>query len=463
MSDPSDSRGSPPFPAPTVAVVGAGFSGLLTAVHLLSQDPGVRVRLVERAPRFGRGRAYEAAPPEHLLNVRAANMSAFPDRPGHFLDWLAAQGGTPDPDGFVSRRRYGDYLQDLLRRAVGEAGARGRLLLEHDACVDLAPSPGGYDVRLAVGRSFPARAVVLALGAGPPPALPGVDPDILATPLYVADPWRMAAGDLPDGEILLIGSGLTMIDVALSLAGPRRRLTALSRRGLSPRRHAPVAVAAAPSGPMDTPLAALMTLRAHAREVGWRAAVDGVRPLTADIWRAWPLDARRTFLRHLAAWWDVYRHRMAPEVAARVATLQDDGDLQVRAGRLEALAVREDGLSALVRLRGRRTHLRQAYAAVVNCSGLSGRLDGADGLLRTLLLRGLIRPDPLGLGADVDDAFHLIGRRGLRTPYLWAVGPLARAARWETLAVPDLRAQTAETASAVIDALRDPRQTAPHL
>src|SRR5215468_8359845 len=117
-------------PQRTVAVIGAGFSGLLTAIHLLDADPALTVRLVERATHFGRGRAYQASDPDHLLNVRTANMSAFPDRPSHFADWLKAQGEYPGPHAFVSRGRYGDYLQDLLREAVNNPSRRGQLLLE---------------------------------------------------------------------------------------------------------------------------------------------------------------------------------------------------------------------------------------------------------------------------------------------------------------------------------------------
>ena len=115
---------------PTVAIVGGGFSGLLSAIHLLRADPGLTVRLIERAPRFARGRAYSTRDPGHLLNVRASNMSAFPDQPRHFVDWLGV--GPIAGDWFVERRRYGDYLQEVLRQAVRAPGQAGRLLLEQD-------------------------------------------------------------------------------------------------------------------------------------------------------------------------------------------------------------------------------------------------------------------------------------------------------------------------------------------
>ena len=98
---------------PTVAVIGAGFSGVLTALRLLSAPDGPNVRLIEKGPRFGRGAAYATASPHHILNVRATNMSAFVEQPAHFRDWLGARGDVGRM--FVTRDEYGQYLQSLLR------------------------------------------------------------------------------------------------------------------------------------------------------------------------------------------------------------------------------------------------------------------------------------------------------------------------------------------------------------
>src|SRR5690606_1375848 len=117
---------------PVVAVVGAGFSGLLTALHLLTARDGPTVRLFERRGVFGRGLAYGTDNAEHLLNVRAANMSAFPDRPDHFTEWLATHDGWRSQGGFVTRGAYGDYLQDMLREAMFGGAGGSRLLLEAD-------------------------------------------------------------------------------------------------------------------------------------------------------------------------------------------------------------------------------------------------------------------------------------------------------------------------------------------
>jgi uncharacterized NAD(P)/FAD-binding protein YdhS len=433
---------------PVVAVIGGGFSGLLTAVHLLRRHPAVRVRLVEQRPQLGEGRAYATHEPDHLLNVRAANMSAFADDPGHFLRWL---GETGSADAFVSRARYADYLQSLLAAEVQGLEAGQRLTRKLGEAVEAMPVNGRWKVRLEHGHAFFADAVVLAVGFLPPrwPAQIRLDGSDAAA--MIADPWSIDARRVPKGDILLLGSGLTMVDMVLSLADGSRQITALSRRGLVPQSHGAAPPAPPPYQPLTSPLAALRILREHARAIGWRSAVDSIRPVTAAVWRGWLESDRRQFLRHLRAFWDIHRHRMAPVIAERMEALIASGDLRVEAGSLVSLRAVPGGVDAVLRLRGQQEPVVRRYAAVVNCASLQGDPDHADdGLIADLRGRGLLRPDPLRLGLDVDESFRTVGAEGAPTPGLYAVGPLARAAVWEATAVPDLRVHTATVAAAVL-------------
>jgi uncharacterized NAD(P)/FAD-binding protein YdhS len=441
---------------PTIAVIGGGFSGLLTAIQVLHAHADAIVRLVERAPQFGRGRAYGTENPDHLLNVRVANMSAFADRPDHFASWLRAQGDDDGPNAFVSRSRYGDYLQSLLREHVGDPDNAGRLLLEQDEAVDIDWVDGRQTVRLGLGRSFKADAVVLAVGSPGTPSPPrGVDDEVALSPNYFANPWSLDLAAVPTGEVLVVGSGLTMVDIALSLAGDGRRLTALSRHGLLPRTHAPTRSVAAPVGATDTPLRALRTLRGHARANGWREAVDSIRPQTAAIWRSWRADQRRRFLRHAQTWWDVHRHRMAPAVAARITDLVAAGDLEVVGSQLERIRTVDGGFEATFQRTADGHWITRRFTAVINCTGLrSGPEPDGDDLVARLAREGAVRPDSLGLGLQVSDGLQAIGVNGSPTAGLFAVGPLTRGAFWETIAVPDLRVHTALVASAVVASLR---------
>lgn len=440
---------------PVVAVIGGGFSGLLTAIHLLREDSNLVVRLVERASHFGLGRAFATHNPDHLLNVRVANMSAFPDRPHHFADWLEARGADAGEGAFVSRSRYGDYLQNLLRDHIADPGNAGRLLLEQDEAVAIRPSGGGYEVRLALGRSLETAAVILAVGLGPPRLPRGISPDVLSRRTFVRDPWGGDLDQLPSGDILLLGSGLTMCDVALSLDRPDRQLLALSRHGLVPRTHGPAPAAEPPTGPLDTPIHAVRTLRTMAREVGWRSAVDSVRPSTTAVWQSWTERERRRFLRHLLPWWDVHRHRLSTIVEERMARAVWGERLAVLAGRLETLNEADGGFRATIRLRGRSIPIDRCYSAVVNCTGPTGDLRTWP-LLDDLHTQGLARPDSLGLGLDVAADGALVAADGMIVRGLHAVGPLTRGRYWEAVAVPDLRVQAANVARTLVAHARRP-------
>jgi len=437
---PRQSGSSAPDDETTVAVVGGGFSGLLTTLHLLRQPGAPRVTLIERGPAFGRGTAFGGADGTHLLNVRAANMSAFGDQPDHFVDWLAKHGGAP-PTSFVTRSLYGTYLQGLLREATGKAPA-GRLLLDADEAVAATRAGRGWEITTRMGRRLAADVLVLATGVLPPTPPTAADPQLLASDRYVADPWAAQALQGAGERVLLLGSGLTMVDVALSLAGGARRLFALSRRGLPPQAHAPAGPPTPMARPYGSPAALARQLHAEARDGDWRTIMDAWRPHVQAIWRSWSLDERRRFLRHLQPWWDIHRHRLAPVAAERLGRLRRAGDLQVHAGRLEGLSLGDHGVEVRWRPRGAAEQRLLKVDTVINCAGF-GTLAGArDPLLSDLAQQGWLRPDVTGLGVEVGED----GRAGAR---LYGVGPLCRGALWEITAVPDIRVQAAETARAV--------------
>lgn len=439
--------------APVVAVVGGGFSGLLTALHLVADPTGPQVRLIERRDSFGRGLAYSTGNTDHVLNVRAGGMSAFPDDPDHFRRWLAERGDAQVAQPFVARGVYGDYLQSLLRSAVDGAFGTDRLLLEFDEVVDLRPAGEGWTLLSAMGREIAADAVVLALGALSPLTPRAAGAALLASPRYVADPW--ARGGLPDDlgdEVLLLGAGLTMVDAAISLARPGRRLTAISRRGLLPRGHAEASSAPAVDGPgfKGSPAALLRRIRALSAQRDWREVIDEVRLSVRAVWGSWSRAQRRSFLRHLRPWWDVHRHRMAPPVAGRIEDLQAAGGLTVHAGAIEGLELAADKVRVAWRPRGRREAQVFTVDAVVNCTGGHGDIRLSDpGLLRAMLTRDLVRPDACGLGIEVDGHSRPLSPEGAPTPALFAVGPLTRGAFWEITSVPDIRRQAQGVAADV--------------
>lgn len=438
-----------------LTIVGGGFSGTLLAINLLRHE-GPRATLIERDPgRLGRGVAYSARQPTHLLNVRAANMSALPDHPDHFVRWLE-RNGLGDAASFASRAVYGRYLNDLL----AEAGARfpGRLTILEGEAVGLEERPDGVAIRLADQTELGADLAVLAPGNLPPHVPAEIARAGLDWDRFVADPWGSdpAEGLTGIDTVLLLGTGLTAVDAALALeaSGFEGRIVALSRRGLLPRVHAVVGASAKlTERPPSRTVALLRSVRERARQQDWRLAIDELRPHTRGIWRAASMKERRRFLRHLRPWWDVHRHRLAPDVAARVDALREAGRLEVLAGKLVEVEPRGEGVSIRWRPRGEHAVQEMTVRRIVNCTGPAGDFArSGDPLLASLAEAGLIRPDPLHLGIDVDARQRAIDVDGRHHARLRVIGPMTRGGDWEMTAVPDLRRQAWDLARLLANA-----------
>ncbi|AGL19888.1 FAD/NAD(P)-binding protein [Actinoplanes sp. N902-109] len=393
----------------TVAVVGGGCSGVLVAREVLRG--GDDVALIEPG-QLGGGVAYGGARPWHLLNSRAGAMSAVPGDPGHFLRWSGAS-----PGEFRPRAEYGRYLRSVLAEAD-----QGRLRWFRTKATGVDPEG---TVALADGTRVRADHVVLALGG------PRAAEQRLPHPAVIDDPWQPGVLEAlpPDRPVLLVGTGLTAVDAALTLTADGRRtapVVAVSRRGLLPLTH--TADAAPPEAPDLADCATLRevirAVRAAAGAAGdWRPVVDGLRPYLDRIWTALTPEEQEAFLRHLARTWECHRHRMAPQIAERVVALRQAGLLEIRRG----------GVAAWPGLAG--------YAAVVNCAG-PGRLpDSAHPLVRELLDSGQAQVGPHALGLAIDPAGRLVAADGRVHERLWLLGPLRRGTQWETTAVPELRDQ----------------------
>ncbi|QCO66863.1 pyridine nucleotide-disulfide oxidoreductase [Luteimonas yindakuii] len=447
-------------PRVDVAILGGGASGALVAAHLLDRDDAPSVALVEPRAAPARGAAYSTGRPEHLLNVRAAGMSAFNAEPGDFVAWLQRQpmhSGT-DPatlaPRFMPRREYGAYLAALLETAPAAA----RLQRVATVADRVAPLDTGYRITLADGGCIDARVVVLAIGnlAAPLP-LAGAD-TLGAGPVVEAWDYEAVTAIDGDADVCIVGAGLSMVDAVMTLHanGHRGRIIALSRNGLLPLAHT-VATPAPGDWTALLPLgvrARLRVLRGWvAAEVAagrpWQGVLDALRPHVQALWTAWPEIEQRRFLRHAVRQWDIHRHRIAPEVAAVIEALAMEGRFVLHAGRAHALEV---GPRLRLRYRRRKDAAEAVIDAdvLVNATGMEKRITRARSpLLQGLLADGLARPGPHGIGIDTADDGALRDRDGRPVPGLWTLGALRAGSLWESIAMPELRGQALQVADAV--------------
>lgn len=439
----------------TIAILGAGASGTLVAAQLLQHTSyPLHLLLIEPRPLPGRGVAYSTTDAHHLLNVPAKNMSAYVDAPDHFLQWLASQGTPVDECAFVSRQRYGRYLEFVLAES---ARKNGKSTLEYicDEALALERDAHGALITLKSGRQLYADQVVLALGNLAPRAPAVTTPAFYQSKRYRGNPWQaeLLADIPPDASVLLLGTGLTMIDVAVTLKtrGHTGKITAISRHGLLPEAHKPQLTC--PPVQMSfhayplTTRGLLHKIRQACEEVkfqqmDWRCIIDALRPDIQAIWQALSLEERRRFLRHVQTHWEVRRHRIAPAIATMIEEMRAAGQLQVYAGRVQSYYETNRKVTAAVRIRQatKNTVLQTQY--VINCTGPCNNIEQAEQpLLQGLYARGMIRPDALHLGLEATAEGAVVARDGKASSLLYTLGPLQKGILWETTAVPEIRLQ----------------------
>ncbi|WP_369382995.1 FAD/NAD(P)-binding protein [Streptomyces sp. cg36] len=447
-------------PPRRIAVIGAGAAGTLVSMQLLRRAAALQadleVQLIDPAATTGRGAAYATDAPHHLLNVPAGRMSAYHDAPDHFVGWLARRApGAHGGGDHVPRALYGEYLADVLSTTAARPGA-GRLRRVHERVVSVREHGGGMTVAVGSGKALRADAAVLALGNFPPGEA-WVPSALHGSPRYLPDPWAPGAlARLPrHGDVLLVGTGLTMVDVALTVSRAGRTALAISRRGLLPQPHAESALPTIPAPTIDPSAGLHHVRRALLRHVSacrraygnWRVGIDSLRPVTAELWQQLTVADRTQFLRHDQCLWNAHRHRIPPASARALREGISAGRIQVAAGEVADAVPGEDGVS--VRLRDGRT-LR--VAAVVNCTGPEADVRRVkDPLVTDLLATGLAAPDPTGLGGfHTTSSGRLRGSDESMQAPLWALGPLLRGTHLESTAIPEIRTQAHALATSML-------------
>jgi uncharacterized NAD(P)/FAD-binding protein YdhS len=456
-----------------IAIIGGGFSGTMAAVNLarLATAP-LRVTLINRGYPSGRGIAYGTRRAEHLLNVAARNMSALPDHPNHFVEWLRTRteyAGVPDVElreTFMPRRVYGDYLRSLALHYSRPVDARASVAIEllDDEVTDLQPDNNGAQLVLASGQLLSVNQVILATGNEPPADLPGNE-SVAVHPGWAPNPWVDWESRIPpaDADIVLLGTGLTTVDAIITLLALdwRGTIHAVSRNGLLPLSHFkgtddPL------FPPADIDLASLgleklaQLMEEHCTRLRGQGAnpamiVDKMRPHTQRVWQAFSDAERREFVARHAARWNVMRHRIAPSIYQQVAAALESGRLKIT--QAAVIGVKPLGARIGVELRARDgTTTIMSAALAINCTGPHTRFSATrSGLLQNLLRSGLAQPDSMDMGIRVEADFAVVERSGRRSPFLFAIGPLLRGTLWESVAVPELRGQALRVAQALVD------------
>ncbi len=437
-----------------ITIIGAGFAGTALTTQLLQhRTAAVEVCLVGAADSFGRGVAYGTPRPEHYLNVEAGRLGLDATAIGDFADWL--QVDAMSRGAYVPRHLYGEYLSQRLDEATADHAGIHRYTEE---VISVERRPHGFQVYLADGSDFRTDVAVLAVGALPPAPLPVLDVALHRHRAYIGWPWRDGVLDSiePDSEILLVGTGLTMVDVLATLRRNRHRgsILAISRHGQTPAAHVEGSRPLAPPPALQRLLEAgdlralLHGVRGLIRVApDWRGVIDGLRPYTQQVWQRWSGADRARFLRHVRSYWERHRHRIAPGMDKLLREMTASGQLRIEAAHLLHARVSQGQVDALLRTRGDSHSHRRRFGHLVRATGLDtdiGKTTHA--LVAHLRESGLIAADPFGLGLRARADYTVLDAAGRPVEGLYCLGPLLRGERWEFLAIPELRAGAAELA-----------------
>ena len=444
-----------------VLIVGGGFSGTMLAVQLMRRNLSLAIAVVDKASRPGRGLAYGTEHLSHLLNVPAGQMTALPEEPDHFVRWAQANySSTTQSGSFLPRLVYGRYIESLFDDATSQGTAENPKCFKDEA-IGIGRSGSQFVVQLEQGEKLVAEVVVLATGNLPPsnPRIPGLP--ATGQPALPSAWSRDALDGIPQaGSVLLIGSGLTAVDVAVALdaKGYGGNIHVVSRHGLLPQCHKRTEGWRQfwHEGSPRTTRELFRLIRdeveiALAEGVDWRTVIDTLRPVTQEIWKSLGHAEKTRFLRHVRAYWDTHRHRVAPEIDNTLNRLKAEGRLHIYAGRITNYAKQPNSVEVTLRLRGSEQQKRLSVDRVINCTGSETDCRRVhDRLLKSLFVEGLARPDDLFLGLNVNAEGFVLDFNGIPSRSLCAIGPPTKGGLWEAVAVPELRRQASELAEHLV-------------
>ncbi|MDQ3046986.1 MAG: FAD/NAD(P)-binding protein [Bacteroidota bacterium] len=443
-------------PRKKIIIIGSGLSGVLVAIQLANSDKSLEIILLEKDPeKLGRGVAYQQEFTHQPLNVIASGMSIYTDRPSDFLDWLQTNSFrynhlilSVDKNSFIPRKIFGDYLVERLKEAHDKGGDHFQIRIEE--AVSVNQDNLTHKVTLASGQILEADHVILALGNFPPSdVLP--QGNTIKNARYFTIPWtdKIYQNIQGNEEILLIGTGLTAVDVVLGLhlRNFKGRITMLSRRGRLPLPHLISSEKFLWEDDYLLPPAALFKLirkkiKANP-SVSWTLIVDSLRPFVQGIWKHWSVDEKKEFMKRYRPLWEVARHRIPPASSRILEDLSRSGKLRVLKGKI--LHVHETSESIITTFANDKTEEITSFHSIINCTGPESNYRKVKfPIIQSLMEKGKVVPDSLGLGILCMEDGNLLDQNSNPVPGLWCIGPMRKAVLWETTALREIREQAEE-------------------
>lgn len=451
----------------TIAIVGGGFAGIATLAQLIFQaQTPLKIFLIEHSSQLCKGVAYSTTSTLHPLNVRAKAMGALKQDPEDFLKW-AQEKKKVDPNAFLSRQSYGQYLENLLHNALKESALKQiDVTILHKEAIDAELVPGSH-VKLYFKEEYELECNYLVLATGAPPCkrLPFEIPELLENVRYTPNPWNPPSNSIlkvegftdPSQKVLIIGAGLTMVDITTSLIEKNFQgdIYCISHHGIPSQAHDEIPRPITPFKAKHLPNTTrelFKKVRQLIKQHPWREVIDAFRSCSQDLWKSLPVDEQKCFLRHLLTYWNVHRHRMSPESAKLLKNLKERGKVFCFSGHVEEIKpMQKNGLQ--VRIKTAHGIQDMEFNHVIKCTGPEYRIKHQKNeLLTNLYQKGLVQLDNLEMGLALSSEGFI---KGAAPGKIYALGALLFGEKFETTAVPEIRDQAYEIAQKLLASVDD--------
>lgn len=456
-----------------IGIIGAGFSGTMTAVNLIeNSNEIIEILLFEKENPIGKGIAYSPYSKKQLLNVPTSKMSAFKELPDHFFNWVKSLEEYKNVDesilagAFLPRYIYGQYIEFVWNEALANAKAKSiKVRILRSNIIDLERKNAEIELIGEKDERFIVDYCVLATGNLVPRNQTIENMDFYSSSNYFQNPWKMeSVENLSKNEnVLVIGNGLTMVDTVLALQERNFKgiIYSISPNGyhILSHRHAPIKYSKLVDElPEELDLKSIRNLiikhvRA-VRKLGVSAepVIDSLRPFSQNIWRNFSINDKREFLRKYRHAWGVARHRIPIHMNDFLLKLMFSIKLKVFAGKIKSLNEVNGTIEVSFIEKNSKTEEKIFVSRVINCTGPESNIKLSESqLLKKCLEKGIISQDEFYLGFNANPTnFQLIGLNGEVQNNIFTLGTNLKGIFWESTAVNELRSQAENLANYIV-------------
>ncbi len=436
-----------------VGVIGGGISGTLTLINILKiANNATDIFWFDAEGLFFKGFAYATNQKCHLLNVRAANMSAFADEPAHFTNWLKNSGKHYTENDFVPRFLYAQYVQHIFNY-LRHGNTKINIVLITGYVTEIKTTDNLFVVKC--GANYTVNKIVLATGNFLPSHPRSHSEDFTSNKNYFRYSFRQEAlkAALSKNVITILGAGLTMIDMVLSLQTHnfKGHINIISPHGYLPQAHDEISskltidfLDAEKSYSLQE-LYKLINQKlksALKNNLPVHPVIDGLRPHLQLLWMNFSIGDKKMFLRHLRHKWGVARHRAPKQSMEIISQLISQKKLSVITGRIFNVEEKNNSLHISYTHAGEKKTIISDI--ILNCTGPESDFNNVNSpLIQQLIKDHLIVPHPLKYGI-------VATRSGLVSANIYTLGPPLKGMLWESTAVPEIRLQAQSIASQII-------------